>query len=285
MPKFCFMYACPNRFVEDLNSCAVLHHRFPSDENVRAKWVAFVNKYNRTLGWKPGATSSARLCEAHFEDDCYLPSGRLLRTAVPTISHKFTAERAYHCHLIPRMDHLALLDKLNDFDQDYVVASAELNAGDLLTSVGQISNASAHAVSHNSGSRIGGFSFSYPQEQVLSQGNKENSSPDRPNCSYDYGNEGNAGMDPDHIESDEYSSRLTRPLGTSGPKQKKCHIAELTLSNFDTREKAEKSLELVKAEFKRSQHKVSILQYRLRQAQKRIKDLESAPEPSGGETC
>ena len=70
-------------------------HYFPSNEEIRRKWVAFVRRHHHN--WKPSSTLV--LCSVHFEPTCYerrlditgipselkLKKNRLLKDAVPTI--------------------------------------------------------------------------------------------------------------------------------------------------------------------------------------------------------
>lgn len=94
--KFCVAGTVNGNSCKNTSYCKdVKMHYFPSNEEIRRKWVAFVRRHRRK--WKPSSTSV--LCSMHFEPTCYerrldiagipselqLKKNRLLRDSVPTI--------------------------------------------------------------------------------------------------------------------------------------------------------------------------------------------------------
>ncbi|XP_034231513.1 THAP domain-containing protein 7-like [Thrips palmi] len=130
MPKFCVLLACKNRDFKNQKTSGMRHHKFPVEDNVREHWVSFVKKCNRSHGWTTKYETGTMLCEDHFEKDCYLPSGRLARSAIPTKAPKFTMETAQSppaglAHITNRHSYHAL-DKLNNFEKDFFQGIGEV---------------------------------------------------------------------------------------------------------------------------------------------------------------
>ncbi|XP_065066424.1 THAP domain-containing protein 2-like [Rhopilema esculentum] len=94
--KFCVAGTANGSSCQNTSYCKdVKMHYFPSNEELRRKWVAFVRRHRHN--WKP--TSTSVLCSVHFEPTCYerrldiagipselqLKKNRLLKDSVPTI--------------------------------------------------------------------------------------------------------------------------------------------------------------------------------------------------------
>ncbi|XP_034255228.1 uncharacterized protein LOC117653562 [Thrips palmi] len=88
-------------------------------------------------------------------------------------------------------------------------------------------------------------------------------------------NEGSAPME--YLDYVDYNESGPTPY------REKCHIGALTLNDFKTERRAERSLWLVKSKFKQMQHQNRQLQQKLKYAQNKIKELESMLASSGGE--
>ena len=86
MPNRCIVGGC-SRTSKDKSAS---FHQFPKKENQRHKWIQFV-RLTRTDFTGPGLSHTHRsslVCNAHFEDSCYIlqwnNKPRLTDTAVPT---------------------------------------------------------------------------------------------------------------------------------------------------------------------------------------------------------
>ena len=67
--RYCVAGAPNGQSCKDRYKKGTRMHQFPSDQNLRAKWVRFVRRHR--LDFKDPTSKYASLSEAHFEDSCY----------------------------------------------------------------------------------------------------------------------------------------------------------------------------------------------------------------------